>query len=178
MFRRVDQRYHLGLFHFNLKDGAAEPYDGPVTRLVVDDQPLLEIIRWLYDPACSDELSVLPANILGRVYEQCLGKAVQLPTADRVARNNNPVARKARGIYYTPTYIVDHVVHNTVGKLVEGLSPREVAGLRVLDPACGSGSFLLGAFSSYWIGIATGTWRTANPNIPSRFTRDPTVNTV
>jgi hypothetical protein len=52
-------------------------------------------------------------------------------------------------VYYTPTYIVDYIVQQTVGKLVEGKRPGPrgaVSKLRILDPACGSGSFLLGAY--------------------------------
>ncbi|MBU1627090.1 N-6 DNA methylase, partial [bacterium] len=45
-----------------------------------------------------------------------------------------------------PTYIVDYIVKNTVGRLVEGKKPKEVEKLRILDPACGSGSFLIGAY--------------------------------
>ena len=41
---------------------------------------------------------------------------------------------------------MDYIVKNTVGKLVEGNSPKEASKLRILDPACGSGSFLLGAY--------------------------------
>ena len=54
--------------------------------------------------------------------------------------------RKAGGVYYTPTYIVDYIVRNTVGKLLEGKTPKEAANIKILDPACGSGSFLLGAY--------------------------------
>ena len=56
--------------------------------------------------------------------------------------------RKAGGVYYTPTYIVDYIVKNTVGKLLEGKTPgrKEANELRILDPACGSGSFLIAAF--------------------------------
>jgi hypothetical protein len=43
-------------------------------------------------------------------------------------------------VYYTPAYIVDYIVRQTVGRLVEGKTPRQLAGakpLRVLDPdAC------------------------------------------
>jgi hypothetical protein len=42
---------------------------------------------------------------------------------------------------------VDYIVKNTVGKLCEGKSPKQIAKLRVLDPACGSGSFLIGAYT-------------------------------
>ncbi|WP_235283084.1 Eco57I restriction-modification methylase domain-containing protein [Methanosarcina mazei] len=57
----------------------------------------------------------------------------------------NPV-KKAGGVYYTPTYIVDYIVRNTVGRLVEGKTPDEVSEIKILDPACGSGSFLIGAY--------------------------------
>jgi adenine-specific DNA-methyltransferase len=54
--------------------------------------------------------------------------------------------RKAGGVYYTPKYIVDYIVENTVGKLLEDKTPDRAADLKIVDPACGSGSFLLGAF--------------------------------
>jgi type I restriction-modification system DNA methylase subunit len=57
-----------------------------------------------------------------------------------------PEVRKAGGVYYTPKYIVDYIVKNTVGKIVEGKTPKQIEKLRILDPACGSGSFLIGAF--------------------------------
>jgi len=38
-------------------------------------------------------------------------------------------------------------VENTVGKLVEGKTPEEIAKIKILDPACGSGSFLIGAYT-------------------------------
>jgi len=41
---------------------------------------------------------------------------------------------------------VDYIVEHTVGKLLEGKTPRQAAKLRICDPACGSGSFLLGAY--------------------------------
>ena len=36
---------------------------------------------------------------------------------------------------------------NTLGKLLVGLTPKEAARLKIVDPACGSGTFLLGAFA-------------------------------
>src|SRR3989337_1437737 len=55
-------------------------------------------------------------------------------------------SRKAGGVFYTPTYIVEYIVRNAVDKLLEGKMPKEAAKLAILDPACGSGSFLIGAF--------------------------------
>lgn len=41
---------------------------------------------------------------------------------------------------------MNYIVQNTVGKLIEGKSPKQIEKIRILDPACGSGSFLIGAF--------------------------------
>ncbi|MDD1745020.1 MAG: BREX-1 system adenine-specific DNA-methyltransferase PglX, partial [Candidatus Methanoperedens sp.] len=63
--------------------------------------------------------------------------------------------RKATGSYYTPDYIVNYIVKNTVGPVVEE-KWREAEGkklnlidatlsVKVLDPAMGSGHFLVGS---------------------------------
>ena len=73
---------------------------------------------------------MLPADILGQVYEQFLGKVIRLiATAGQRAKvEEKPEVRKAGGVYYTPTYIVDTIVEQTVGKLLEGTTLRQVAG--------------------------------------------------
>jgi len=159
LFRRADERYNSGLFHFRREKGRTEPPDELTPALVIDDKVLKDIIRQLYYPDSPYEFSVLPANILGQVYEQFLGKVIRLTPAHRAKVEEKPEVRKAGGVYYTPTYIVDYIVKHTVGKLLEGKTPQEVGGftknwrlstrrhpLRILDPACGSGSFLLGAY--------------------------------
>lgn len=50
--------------------------------------------------------------------------------------------RKATGSYYTPDEIVNFVITKTLGPLVEGKSSKEIASLRIIDPAMGSGHFL------------------------------------
>ena len=54
--------------------------------------------------------------------------------------------RKAGGVYYTPPYIVDFIVEKTIAPLLEGKTPKEVAKIKIVDPACGAGVFLLGAY--------------------------------
>ncbi len=90
---------------------------------------------------------MLPADILGQVYEQFLGKVIRLTAGHQAMVEEKPEVKKAGGVYYTPTYIVDYIVKHTVGKLLEGKTP-EAGGQAsaILDPACGSGSFLLGAY--------------------------------
>ena len=51
--------------------------------------------------------------------------------------------KRAAGIYYTPGYVVDYIVKQTLGRMLEGKTPQEAGGLKVLDPACGAGAFLL-----------------------------------
>lgn len=87
----------------------------------------------------------IPIHILGSIYERFLGKVVHA-TAKRVTVEEKPEVQKAGGVYYTPKYIVDYIVRNTVGKLIEGKTPEQIAKLRFADISCGSGSFLIGVF--------------------------------
>jgi type I restriction-modification system DNA methylase subunit len=143
----ADDRYNSGLFHFKSERGRAEAPDGLTLTLTIDDRVLKDIIRRLYYPESPYEFSVLGADTLGNVYEQFLGKVIRLTPGHRAVVEEKPEVKKAGGIYYTPAYIVDYIVKNTVGKLCEGKSPKQIAKLKILDPACGSGSFLIGAYA-------------------------------
>ena len=145
-FYKADDRYNSGLFHFQNEKDRGEAPDSLTLDLHIDDKPLIEIIRNLYYPDCPYEFSVLPADILGQVYEQFLGKVIRLTAGHQAKVEDKPEVKKAGGVYYTPTYIVDYIVKNTVGKLVEGKTPKQIANIHILDPACGSGSFLIGAY--------------------------------
>ena len=145
-FYKADERYNSGLFHFQEEKDRGEDPDSLTLDLLIDDKPLKEIIGNLYYPDCPYEFSVLPADILGQVYEQFLGKVIRLTAGHQAKVEDKPEVKKAGGVYYTPTYIVEYIVKNTVGKLVEGKTPKQIASLRILDPACGSGSFLIGAY--------------------------------
>ena len=146
IFHRADDRYNSGLFHFSEEKNRHEPPDRLTLGLHIDDKPLKEIFKHLYYPDSPYEFSVLSADILGQVYEQFLGKVIRLTQSHHAVVEDKPEVKKAGGVYYTPTYIVDYIVKHTVGKLVEGKKPKDVEKLRILDPACGSGSFLIGAY--------------------------------
>jgi type I restriction-modification system DNA methylase subunit len=145
LFRQADARYNSGLFHFAEEKGESSSPDDLTLRLAIDDKVLKEIISALYYPG-PYVFKEIPADILGQVYERFLGKVIRLTPGHQARVEEKPEVRKAGGVYYTPTYIVDYIVKNTVGRLLEGKTPREAAGLKILDPACGSGSFLLGAY--------------------------------
>jgi hypothetical protein len=146
LFHRADTRYNSGIFHFSVESGWEEMPDTLTPALAIDDSVLKKIIRRLYYPESPYEFSVISPVILGQVYEQFLGKVIRLTSGHQAKVEYKPEVKKAGGVYYTPEFIVDYIVSHTVGELVKDKTPRDVAKLRVLDPACGSGSFLLGAY--------------------------------
>ena len=133
-------------------------YNGAVFKKVtIDSRNIVEPDDKTFSSIC-EELShenspynfdAIPIHILGSIYERFLGKVVNA-TDKRVTIDDKPEVRKAGGVYYTPQYIVDYIVNNTVVKLIAGLpggkagkTPKEIAKMRFADIACGSGSFLI-----------------------------------
>ncbi|MCX6325141.1 MAG: N-6 DNA methylase [Bacteroidia bacterium] len=137
-FRKADEKYNSGLFDLK-KDRISE-------TLKIENKIIKTIINELYYPECPYEFSVLPVEILGSAYEQFLGKVIRITTAHHAKIEEKPEVRKAGGVYYTPQYIVEYIVKKTVGKLIDGKTPKEISKIKIVDPACGSGSFLIGAY--------------------------------
>lgn len=138
LFKEADQKYNSGLFDFK-KDKISK-------ALTIDNKVIKSIVNELYYPESPYEFSVLSVEILGSAYEQFLGKVIRLTPAHQAKIEEKPEVRKAGGVYYTPQYIVEYIVKNTIGKLIEGKTPKEISKLKFVDPACGSGSFLIGAY--------------------------------
>jgi type I restriction-modification system DNA methylase subunit len=111
-----------------------------------EDKLFAEICEELADPASPYDFNQIPISILGSIYERFLGKVVHA-TDKRVKVEEKPEVRKAGGVYYTPEYIVRYIVKETVGKLIEGKTPGEIAQLAFADIACGSGSFLIEVYA-------------------------------
>jgi adenine-specific DNA-methyltransferase len=137
VFRQADEKYNSGLFDF--KKDKISPH------LEIENKVLRTVINDLYYPS-PYAFNVFPVEILGTAYEQFLGKQIKVNAAHKITIEQKPAVRKAGGVYYTPQFIVDYIVGNTVGKLIIGKSPREIEKIKIVDPACGSGSFLLGAY--------------------------------
>lgn len=142
LYRQADTKYNAGLF--NLATSADGDSLTPAMQL--DDAPLKQIITGLYPPKSPYEFSVMGADILGNVYEQFLGKVIRLTAGHRAKVEEKPEVKKAGGVFYTPTYIVETIVKQTVGPLLAGKTPVQMSHLKILDAACGSGSFLIGAY--------------------------------
>ena len=83
---------------------------------------------------------------MGIVYEQFLGSTITLTDGYRARIEQKPAVRKASGVFYTPQHIVEDIVNNTVGEIIKNKSLKQIENIKIIDIACGSGSFLLGAY--------------------------------
>ncbi|MBQ3714161.1 MAG: Eco57I restriction-modification methylase domain-containing protein [Fibrobacter sp.] len=140
LFATANAKFNAGLF-------AIDEY---IDSLEIQDKTLATIINELYFPKCQYEFSVLPVEILGSIYERFLGKVIRFIRKTKNGHSieivEKPEVKKAGGVFYTPPYIVRYIVKQTIGKKIEGKSPEQVAKMCFVDPACGSGSFLVGAY--------------------------------
>jgi hypothetical protein len=90
---------------------------------------------------------------LGAVYETLLDYQPRRSPGDRKSAGGSASVvlvrgaglRKATGSFYTPQPIADYLVRRTLGPLVRHASPERILGLRIVDPAMGSGAFLVSA---------------------------------
>jgi len=82
--------------------------------------------------------SRMPITLLGDFYQLCLDR----PVADKRNRKKGSDRRK-KGVYYTPAALVDYIVFDTLKKIFHKLEPEQIRRLRILDPSCGCGAFLI-----------------------------------
>lgn len=154
IFRYFDGYYDSDLFEIHLTD-----------QVFIESTIIEGIINGLYEipgGMASYDFSLIDADVLGAVYEQYLGhvatvvkqraKEAQIrmdlgypvePTFELTAKKER---RKEHGIYYTPRFITNYIVKETVGHFLEESSYNEILNMKILDPACGSGSFLIRAY--------------------------------
>ena len=69
------------------------------------------------------------------MYEQFLGKIIRLSPRQQVIVEDKPEVRKSGGVYYTPSYIVDYIVKQTIGSALAEKTPEKFKDLTVLDPS-------------------------------------------
>ncbi|MEX0905359.1 MAG: N-6 DNA methylase [Balneolaceae bacterium] len=143
--------------------------DEILDNITIDDELLykhtLKISRY-------DFASDVDVNILGHIFEHSLNEIEEI-TAELEGQevDRSKTRRKKDGVYYTPKYITQYIVENTIGKLCEekktelGIDDEEyvpnrqkktkkgllaklesyrnwLLELTICDPACGSGAFL------------------------------------
>lgn len=113
----------------------------PCEKVFISNQTLADIIYELSHIS----FRKFTSDILGATYESYLGYRFTLENGKIKAEINTEV-RRSGGIYYTPPYIVHYIIDNTLGKYLQGKTIDDIKNLKILDPACGSGSFLIYAY--------------------------------
>lgn len=135
-FRELDGIYNSNLFSPHTFE-TWEEYDDATEK----------VIKILYGKSGYYEydFKVMPADVLGTVYENYLG--YRLSQAKKsVSIGKDAKKRKEQGIYYTPTFVVDYIVKHALKPVLDKCQTiDDLKKIRVLDPACGSGSFLIKA---------------------------------
>jgi type I restriction-modification system DNA methylase subunit len=126
----------------------------------VDDRAFAGICERLSHINSPYNFDIIPIHILGSIYERFLGKVI-VATDKRVRVEEKPEVRKAGGVHYTPEYIARYIVENTIGKLIAGKTPDQIAEMRFADISCGSGSFLLAVY--YLLLNYHGNYHNRNP---------------
>ena len=110
----------------------------------VDGSVLADFTRTLYPPDGPWDFAAIGDDILGIVYERFLGNVVTVKK-NQADIEEKPEVRHAGGVYYTPRFVVDTIIRRVIGPKIQGKTPAEVLDVKILDPACGSGSFLVAA---------------------------------
>jgi len=133
--------------------------------LFVESDTIEKIIEGSYERPtrlAGYDFAAIDPKVWGAIYEQYLGyvaheareeakkratqarlRGFEAPAFELEARR---IKRKQQGIYYTPEFVVDYIVKETVGHFLQEHSYHEVFNIKILDPACGSGSFLVRAY--------------------------------
>jgi hypothetical protein len=85
----------------------------------------------------------LDVEQLGAVYEQVLDYEPSPASPTLLIRTRD--MRKASGAFYTPRALTAHLVKRALAPLVAGKSSEQILSLKIVDPAMGSGAFLVAA---------------------------------
>lgn len=132
-FSELDEIYNSNLFVTD------------IGVIKLDDNIIKKVIQELYFPNTVYNFGIIPLDILGRVFEEFLSHTITVDD-NEVSLIFNAKFRKKGGVYYTPQFLVDYVVKNTIDNLkidlVENLFPT------IADITCGSGIFLVEAFKN------------------------------
>jgi len=133
----------------NAFNGGLFAEDLELNSLIIKDEIWQDLIKL----AEYDFESDLNVNILGHIFEQSISDIEEIKSEiEGETTDKKKSKRKKDGIYYTPEYITDYIVSETVGSWLEdqtpkitdfdpleGVSPLE--SIKILDPAGGSGAF-------------------------------------
>jgi hypothetical protein len=120
-------------------------------HVAIDDEPARRMLLSLATtPRPGGRARVVYRDLdveqLGAVYESVLDyRPVLSSDRRRVELRSGSGIRKSTATFYTPRALTGYLVRRTLAPLVAGASPRDILSLRIVDPAMGSGAFLVAA---------------------------------
>lgn len=111
-----------------------------------DDEIVVNILKDIKQPEneLPFDFSIIPSDILGKTYENFIGHVIRGKV--KLQEVENVAKRKSEGIYYTPQWVVDYIVSQSILPVIKGKSFKEILTIKIIDPACGSGTFLISAY--------------------------------
>lgn len=122
-----------------------------IDRLSIKNEDFIPVFEsfYVHPKGLRYDFSAIGVDVLGHTYENYLSYKVK-KTEKRTDIVEGIYDRKQSGIYYTPEFLVDFLVRATLGeKLKQCKTIKEALKIKVLDPACGSGTFLVRAYEEY-----------------------------
>ena len=105
LFRSLDSEYNGLLFKEHFSEG-----------IIIDDKVIIKIIKDLCYPLSPYQFDEIEPEILGRIYEKFLGSKIRLTAGHQAKVEEKIEVRHAGGVYYTPQYIVEDIVRDTIGE--------------------------------------------------------------
>ena len=120
--------------------------EGTRTFPGLPDDPLREIIQKLVQPDVPVPSSGLPLEELVAVLEQFLGTRMQAAESCRVNRVGKSALLYTGAVDVPPQIVVEKLVSEAIGGITDRSAMSGKTVHRILDPACGSGLFLLAAY--------------------------------
>jgi adenine-specific DNA-methyltransferase len=160
LFKEYDGYYDSELFDQKLHHLLDNP------AIFVENEVIESMLLGLYEipgSMANYNFNDIDADVLGAVYEQYLGHVAEVmkqrakeaqikmdlgASVQSYTLTAKKERRKEHGIYYTPKFITDYIVRETVGRFLQenaGFADK-LHNIKILDPACGSGSFLIRAY--------------------------------
>lgn len=113
------------------------------------ESPVLNVIQVMVEPWDQLRLnfSVTSSDVAGRLYQSFLANTPAIAREGRLFPVAIPIDRqRERGAFYTPQPVAELLARRSIEAVLREKLPESPSEVRVIDPACGSGAFLLAAY--------------------------------
>ena len=120
--------------------------EGFHTIPLVPDDALRQVIRCMDSEKFPVPVSTLPLEHLAAVFEHFLGTRMQVAEGYRVKRTGKSAVLYTGSVNIPAQPVVEYVVKETIGDMFREQGAGDRTGIRILDPACGAGIFLLASY--------------------------------